>query len=108
MKEKEKAKAAPKKNAAAGREEAAGKRTEEEIERNYTPEEREFVESFLAEYEKPEEPKADEDELAVYSNDYKMYAEDGPETHDIEWDAAMGKVDFWNLPPFEDFDPKVS
>ena len=81
--------------------------TEENIEQYYTPEEREFVHNFLAEYEAAEEPQPDEDELAVYSNDYKMYAEGGAESHNIEWDAAMGKVDSWNLLPFEDFDPRV-
>lgn len=90
----------------------ARKITEDEIERNYTPEEREFVDNFCAEYKAAEEPQPDEDDLAVYSNDYKMYAEvegeeGGGESLNIEWDAAMGKTDHWNLPPFEEFDPKV-
>ena len=85
----------------------AVKITEEEVERNYTPKEREFVDSFLVEFEAADEPQADEDDLAVYSNDYKMYAGGGAESLNIEWDAAMGKADHWDLPPFEDFDPKV-
>lgn len=43
----------------------------------------------------------------MYANDYKMYAEGGGESIDIEWDAGVGKFDSWDLPPFEDFDPKV-
>lgn len=54
------------------------KMTEARIEENYTPEEREFVSNFYAEYNAAEEPRPDDDPLAVYSNDYKMYAERVP------------------------------
>ncbi|CBJ28562.1 expressed unknown protein [Ectocarpus siliculosus] len=77
-----------------------------EVEKNYTPEEREFVEFFFAEHEAAEEPERDEDELAVYDHGYKMYAGEGGAI-ESEWDAAVGKGDIWDLSPYEDFDPKV-
>ncbi|CAM9139541.1 unnamed protein product [Ectocarpus sp. 4 AP-2014] len=77
-----------------------------EVEKNYTPEEREFVENFYAEYEAAEEPERDEEELAVYDHGYKMYAGEGGAI-ESEWDAAIGKGEIWDLPPYEDFDPKV-
>ncbi|CAM9322951.1 unnamed protein product [Pylaiella littoralis] len=78
---------------------------EMEMDGGYTPEEREFIRNFHAENEAAEEP-ADEDELEPYSHDYKMYAgEEG--SMNIEWDAAMGMFDSWDLPPIEDFDPMV-
>ncbi|CAM9524442.1 unnamed protein product [Ectocarpus sp. 8 AP-2014] len=77
-----------------------------EVEKSYTPEEREFVENFYAEYEAAEEPERDEDELAVYDHGYKMYAGEGG-AMESEWDAAVGKGDIWDLLPYEDFDPKV-
>ncbi|CAM9958977.1 unnamed protein product [Scytosiphon promiscuus] len=79
---------------------------EAELEGDYTPEERDFIRTFYEEYEAAEEPQPDEDERAVFSHDYKMYAGEGG-TLDIEWDAAVGKVDTWNLPPREEYDPKV-
>lgn len=79
---------------------------EAELEGNYTPEELEFIKKFYAEYEAAEEPQPGEAELDVYSHDYKMYAGEGGSL-EIEWDAAVGKVDCWNLPSYEEFDPKV-
>ncbi|CAM9690611.1 unnamed protein product [Ectocarpus sp. 13 AM-2016] len=35
-----------------------------------------------------------------------MYAGEGGAI-ESEWDAAVGKGDIWDLPPYEDFDPKV-
>lgn len=79
---------------------------EMEMDGNYTPEEREFIRNFHAEYEAAEEPVADEDKLAPYGHDYKMFAGEG--SMNIEWNAAMGMVDSWDLPPIEDFDPMVT
>lgn len=84
-----------------------GGAAEAEIEGNYTPEEREFIRNFYAEYEAAEDPKPDEDERAVYDSGYKMYSGGEEPSLNIEWDAAMGKTDYWNLPPYEEFDPKV-
>lgn len=77
---------------------------EKELEGNYTPEERDFIRNFHEDYEAAEEP-APEDKLAPYEHDYKMYAGEG--STNVEWNAAMGVVDSWDLPPIEDFDPMV-